>query len=180
MSREAADSSARCRSRQESGLRVNYKGPYDVCCGFLSDSQCTRNDAGAIAVSDCPIDTELVASVTKPLARAEFGHYEATLTIFGTYDGVEIEIACIVLPVVFNDASWNKALHEHKLQTGELSIAEASKEQQQQQQQPPLDDIELPGEDHQKPITFKPERSRHEEQQRQADSLAEPVLLLGS
>jgi hypothetical protein len=78
---------------QETGSRVHYKGPYDLCCGFLAESVCGsrvviksmvgENEREEVQQTDCPMyNEEFVASVTKPLHMNE-GDYEATIKIFG-------------------------------------------------------------------------------------------------
>jgi hypothetical protein len=143
---------------QQSGTRINYRGPYSVCCGFLDGSLCVPGSGQ----TDCPIEESFVASVTKPFARSEFGNYEATLSIFvARPDGTEDEVMCVIMPLVYNSSTWANALGEYQ----------ATHEQQQ------LHKVQQDDFDSEQPVSFVPQKPTSDDAQK-VDAEQE-VLLLG-
>eukprot|EP01102_Stenamoeba_stenopodia_P005713 TRINITY_DN16449_c0_g1_i1.p1 TRINITY_DN16449_c0_g1~~TRINITY_DN16449_c0_g1_i1.p1 ORF type:complete len:241 (-),score=63.18 TRINITY_DN16449_c0_g1_i1:80-802(-) len=111
---------------QETGSRIKYKGPYDICCGLKANSSCghgiflkdstdkkvnekeeqetpsasageTTQNTGETAPTDCPIEGEFIAHVAKSLHQEE-GKYEITFQLFGGEGANEEELLCAVVP----------------------------------------------------------------------------------
>eukprot|EP01104_Vermistella_antarctica_P008671 TRINITY_DN2188_c0_g3_i1.p1 TRINITY_DN2188_c0_g3~~TRINITY_DN2188_c0_g3_i1.p1 ORF type:complete len:254 (+),score=48.16 TRINITY_DN2188_c0_g3_i1:151-912(+) len=78
---------------EETGSRINYKGPYDVCCNFLVSGRtdCARDeDDQALLNSQCPITNQydsngtlvpLAAHIFKTLHKDISGNFEAVLRV---------------------------------------------------------------------------------------------------
>lgn len=77
----------------ETGDKISYNGPYDICCGFRVNSLCEMN----LAKTDCPLTGNIEVVVSRPLHKNHYGIYEATLRIFSLE---KEELLCIDLPFV--------------------------------------------------------------------------------
>lgn len=69
----------------DDGSKIQYKGPFDACCGFFTNSTCVDvagNDSSTI--TDCPREPGSVfsASVTRPMYKESPGKWEATLIVY--------------------------------------------------------------------------------------------------
>eukprot|EP01080_Neovahlkampfia_damariscottae_P003804 gene3804-6965_t len=72
------------------GDKIQYKGPYDICCGFIKGTTCLKDKT-----SECPLKDNIQGFVSKPLYKNYKGLYEATLIIFNSSNE---EVLCIDAP----------------------------------------------------------------------------------
>jgi hypothetical protein len=74
----------------ETGDKIQYKGPYDICCGFKTNTTCLQDK-----IQECPLKGNIHATISKPLHKNHTGMYESTLIIFNSSNE---EILCIDAP----------------------------------------------------------------------------------
>ena len=79
------------------------RGPYDICCGFITNTTCLKDNQ-----TECPLKGTIHGTISRPLYKDYKGLYEATLMIFNSKNE---EIFCIDTPFL------NKIKEDEKQKT---------------------------------------------------------------